>query len=35
VNIIYELLCVKHHYIHLVVLSSDVVDFVIETLRSN
>jgi len=31
VNIISELLCEKHHYIHLRVLSRDEVDFVIET----
>jgi len=32
VNIIYELLCVKYYYIHLAMLSSDEVDFAIETL---
>jgi len=35
VNIISDLLCVKYHYIHLAMLSSDEVDFVIETVRTS
>ena len=29
---VHELLCVKYHYIHLAMLSSDEVEFVLETI---
>ena len=33
--VIFELLCMKYHYIHLAMLSSDEVDFVTETLHTS